>query len=275
VEKLAQTLFEHKYKKNRLFVDTKKIRSFADDLVRLLYPQLSKIQFQDQTDLEIHIHSLKQQLMAILNNLRLCNQIYKYDQIIAEFFGSLDTIEELLDEDAESIYEGDPAAHGVDEVIVCYPGFYAIAIYRFAHEFHKLNIPSLPRLLSEYAHQLTGVDINPGAKIGRRFCIDHGTGIVIGETAEIGNNVKIYQGVTLGALSVDKAFTGQKRHPTIEDNCVVYSNATILGGKTVIGANSVVGGNVWLTESVPPNSLVYQKSEIHLKSNKKKSPIEE
>ena len=131
-----------------------------------------------------------------------------------------------------------------------------------------MNIPSLPRLLSEYAHQKTGIDINPGAKIGSRFFIDHGTGIVIGETTEIGNNVKIYQGVTLGALSVDKVLTGHKRHPTIEDNCIVYSNATILGGKTVVGKNSIIGGNVWLTESVPPGSLVYHKSEVQLKPSR-------
>ena len=135
-----------------------------------------------------------------------------------------------------------------------------------------MNIPSLPRLLSEYAHQKTGIEIHPGATIGSHFFIDHGTGTVIGETTEIGNNVKLYQGVTLGALSVEKNLSGRKRHPTIEDNCVIYSNATILGGKTVIGKNSIIGGNVWLTESVPPGSLVYHKSEVQLKAQAARGP---
>ena len=267
---LAAGLFERKYRENRVFLQIDRIRKFADDLVRLLYPQLNRVQFVDQTDLEIHIHGLRQQLMFVLNNLRLCDKLFDYDHIVETFFRSLATIEAQLDGDAKSIYEGDPAANSVDEVILCYPGFYAIAIYRFAHELYKMNIPSLPRLLSEYAHQITGIEINPGAKIGSNFCIDHGTGIVIGETTEIGSNVKLYQGVTLGALSVEKVLSGQKRHPTIEDNCVIYSNATILGGKTIIGKNSVIGGNVWVTESVPAGSLVYHKSEVQLKPQRER-----
>jgi len=171
--------------------------------------------------------------------------------------------------DAQAIYDGDPAAESIDEVIIAYPGFLAISIYRFAHELYLLKIPLLPRLLSEYAHQVTGIDINPGAKIGDSFFIDHGTGIVIGETAEIGNNVKIYQGVTLGAMSVEKELAKMKRHPTIEDNVIIYSQAVILGGDTRIGHDSVIGGNVWLTQSVPPHSVVYHTSEVKVRKNGK------
>ena len=169
--------------------------------------------------------------------------------------------------DAKAICKGDPAAKSVDEVILAYPGFSAISIYRLAHELYKLNIPLLPRIFTEYAHQLSGVDIHPGAQIGKSFFIDHGTGIVIGETTKIGNNVKLYQGVTLGALSVNKDLAEIKRHPTIEDDVVIYSNAVILGGKTTIGKGSVIGGNVWLTRTVPANSQVFHRSEITFKDN--------
>jgi serine O-acetyltransferase len=162
--------------------------------------------------------------------------------------------------DAEAINLGDPAAESLDEVILAYPGFSAIAIHRLAHALHGLRVPIFPRLLGELAHQMTGIDIHPGATIGSSFAIDHGTGIVIGESAVIGNNVKIYQGVTLGALSVKKSLARSKRHPTIEDNVVIYAQAVILGGDTVIGHDSVIGGNVWLTHSVPPYSHVQQES---------------
>ena len=151
-----------------------------------------------------------------------------------------------------------------------YPGFYAISIYRVANLMHRLNVPFIPRILTEIAHSKTGIDIHPGARIGRSFFIDHGTGIVIGETTVIGDNVKIYQGVTLGALSVNKGEANSKRHPTIEDNVVIYSGATILGGETVIGRDSVIGGNVWLTNSVLPGSIVYHKSEISIRD---KNPL--
>ena len=147
-----------------------------------------------------------------------------------------------------------PAAKSREEVIRTYPGFYAVAAYRIAHQLHLLGIQGIPRIITEHAHSKTGIDIHPGAKIGNHFCIDHGTGVVIGETSVIGNHVKIYQGVTLGALSVNKEDATKKRHPTLEDNVVVYAGATILGGGTVIGRGSVIGGNVWLTESVPPDT---------------------
>jgi serine O-acetyltransferase len=164
--------------------------------------------------------------------------------------------------DAEAIFEADPAARSVDEVILTYPGFYAIAIYRVANALYRLGTPLLPRLLAEVAHQRTGVDIHPGATIGRRFVIDHGTGVVIGETTLIGEGVKLYQGVTLGALQVQKELADKKRHPTIEDGVVVYANATILGGGTVVGRGSIIAGNAFITHSIPPESLVTRRSEV-------------
>lgn len=168
--------------------------------------------------------------------------------------------------DAQAIADGDPASVSVEEVYLAYPGFYAIAIYRLAHPLHLYRVPLVPRLMTEYAHGKTGVDINPGAQIGLSFFIDHATGVVIGETAVIRDHVKIYQGVTLGALYVAKDLQQTKRHPTIEDRVTIYANATILGGNTVIGANSVIGGNAWVTQSVPPNSKVYHHPEIHIKT---------
>lgn len=170
-----------------------------------------------------------------------------------------------LNLDAEATVNCDPASLSIEEVYMAYPGFYAIAIYRLAHELYKEGFPLVPRLMTEYAHRQTGVDINPGAQIGDSFHIDHGTGVVIGETAIIKNHVKIYQGVTLGGLFVAKNLQRTKRHPTIEDNVTIYANATILGGETVIGENTVIGGNAWLTKSVPANSTVFHTPEIKIK----------
>lgn len=178
----------------------------------------------------------------------------------------LPKILEKLNLDALAIVECDPASLSVEEVYMAYPGFYAIAIYRLAHELYKAGFPLVPRLMTEYAHRQTGVDINPGAKIGESFFIDHATGVVIGETAIIKNHVKIYQGVTLGALYVAKNLQKTKRHPTIEDNVTIYANATILGGETVIGKNSIIGGNAWITASVPANSTVFHSPEIKIKT---------
>lgn len=175
------------------------------------------------------------------------------------FMNSLLDIRNLLLGSAEAILEGDPASDSIQEVIYCYPGFYAISNYRIAHLFYQMNLKFLARLITEDAHRSTGIDINPGAQIGKRFFIDHGTGIVIGETCIIGDNVKLYQSVTLGALSLKKGnrLKGQKRHPTIEDNCTIYSSAAIFGGDTIIGEDSTIGANVFLTHSVPKHSLVY------------------
>ncbi len=168
--------------------------------------------------------------------------------------------------DAEATERNDPAAQSLEEVFLAYPGFFAISIYRVSHEMYKMKIPILPRMMSEFAHSYTGTDIHPGATIGESFFIDHATGIVIGETVIIGSEVKIYQGVTLGAFHITKSMAAVKRHPTIEDNVTIYANATILGGDTVIGKNSVVGASVWLTKSVPPNSFVSYNSDIKIKT---------
>ena len=183
-------------------------------------------------------------------------------EIVAEFIGRLPGIKSFLVKDIEALYEGDPAAKSFDEVLLCYPGFYAISIYRLAHELYCLKVPLLPRMMTEYAHEKTGIDIHAGASIGEYFFIDHGTGIVIGETTVIGNRVKLYQGVTLGAKSFELDENGNpvkniKRHPNVGNNVVIYANATILGGETTIGDNCVIGASVWLTSSVEPGSLVY------------------
>ena len=185
----------------------------------------------------------------------------------SQFFDALPELYKKLLKDAEAILQSDPAAKSIGEVMAAYPGFYATVVYRLSNQLWKQGITLLPRLFSEYAHSKTGIDIHPGAEIGEAFSIDHGTGIVIGETTIIGDNVKIYQGVTLGALNVSKDKASMKRHPTIEDNVIIYSGATILGGDTIIGKGSVIGGNVWITNSVPSNSVVYHKSEIHVKDN--------
>ncbi|MES2645685.1 MAG: serine O-acetyltransferase EpsC [Bacteroidota bacterium] len=176
-------------------------------------------------------------------------------------FAKMDAICTNLRQDAELILHFDPAAYSLEEVIVTYPGFRAITIHRVAHELYKMHVPIIPRMMSEWAHSSTGIDINPGAIIGQPFFIDHGTGVVIGETSVIGNNVKLYQGVTLGALNVRKEDAKNKRHPTIEDNVVIYANSTILGGETIIGHDSVIGGNTWITESILPYSVVYHQQE--------------
>jgi len=184
------------------------------------------------------------------------------EKIKNEFISSLVSTKGILLKDAEFILQSDPAAKELAEVIAVYPGFFAIFCHRVAHTLYELSVPLVPRMITEYAHVKTGIDIHPGARIGSPFSIDHGTGIVIGETTIIGNYVKMYQGVTLGALSVDKSKALTKRHPTIEDNVILYAGCTILGGETVVGRNSIIGGNVWLTESVGPYTVVYHKSEI-------------
>lgn len=186
-------------------------------------------------------------------------------QIIDRFLAVLPTVATSLTADAHFIHAGDPAAASIDEVILAYPGFFAIAAYRLAHHLELESVPVIPRLMTEYAHQRTGIDIHPGARIGAPFFIDHGTGVVIGETTQIGDRVKVYQGVTLGALSVSKEDAHAKRHPTIGNDVILYASAVILGGDTEIGAGSIVGGNVWLTESVPAGSVVYRSAEIRVK----------
>jgi len=185
------------------------------------------------------------------------------------FLEKLPEVKRKIELDALATEQNDPACKSLDEIYLAYPGFHAIAIYRLSHELFKLNLPVVSRMMSEYIHGITGIDIHPGATIGKSFFIDHGTGIVIGETSIIKNNVKIYQGVTLGGLSIKKNLAQVKRHPTIEDNVTIYANATILGGDIVIGANSIIGANVWITQSVPENSVVTYQSEIKISTRKK------
>lgn len=188
-----------------------------------------------------------------------------------DFMESIPDLYCSLKKDAEAIFNNDPASRSVEEIYLAYPGFFAIATYRMARVFHKLGLPLIPRLMTEYAHHVTGIDIHPGATIGESFFIDHGTGVVIGETTEIHNNVKVYQGVTLGALTVKKQDQNVKRHPTIEDNVTIYANATILGGETVVGENSIIGGNTWLTASVPKNSVVTHNHKVEVYTKRSKS----
>ncbi|MBX2921475.1 MAG: serine acetyltransferase [Chitinophagaceae bacterium] len=235
-------------------------QEWISNLIALLFPVNADKPFTTLDIMEIGL-----QLRHLLSPLE--NVISSVDDAANTFFSRVPDIFEELQKDAQGILAFDPAAHSIEEVFAAYPGFYAVAVYRFSHELYKLKIPVLPRLISEYAHSITGIDINPGAEIGSGLFIDHGTGVVIGETCVIGNNVKIYQGVTLGALNVSKIQAHIKRHPTIGDNVVIYSGTTILGGKTIIGHDSIIGGNVWLTESVPPYSLVYHKSEVRVRSN--------
>lgn len=212
---------------------------------------------------------------VLVENMSVLLGIDRAKQVADAFLDKLPRMQEQLYGEAAVFGRNDPAANSMDEVIISYPGFFALTVHRISHEFYKLSVPIIPRLFSEYAHSKVGIDINPGAKIGDSFYIDHGTGIVIGETTVIGNNVKIYQGVTLGALFVTKGMNNKKRHPTIEDNVVIYAGATILGGTTTIGHDSVIGGNAWLTGSVPPYSLVQQTSEIRIRSVlDKNDPIE-
>ncbi len=233
------------------------VSALIDSTLAVLFPHYSGDCTPNREALAARVDVIEESIK------RLCEPVLGSEKELAaltsSYTGQLPDFHALLKEDAEAICKGDPAASSVDEVILAYPGFLAIAVYRIANWMHLRKVPVVPRMITEYAHRLTGVDIHPGATIGRSFVIDHGTGVVIGETTVIEDNVKIYQGVTLGALSVAKSLANKKRHPTIERDVVIYANATILGGQTVIGAGSVVGGNVWLTESVAPGSRVYHK----------------
>lgn len=206
----------------------------------------------------------RRQLHRLLKSLNGADKNTRKD-LVRCFYESIPQLKQTLHADAAFIADNDPAASCIDEVVMTYPGFFAIMVYRLAHKLHLLGIPLIPRVMTEYAHSVTGIDIHPGATIGDAFCIDHGTGIVIGESAIIGKRVKIYQGVTIGALSVKKEQASMKRHPTIEDDVIIYAGSTILGGDTVVGRQSIVGGNVWLTESLPARTIVYQQPNNHIR----------
>ncbi len=243
-------------------ITIKEAGAFLERVMGVLFPHYSGVALPDADAVETALTDLRKALLAFL--CCATGDSGKDSEEIADaFIEMLPAIADAVCLDAEALLEGDPAAGSLSEIIMAYPGCYAIAAYRIAHPLYQWKIPLFPRLISEYAHRVTGIDINPGAVIGKSFFVDHGTAIVIGETAIIGDNVKIYQGVTLGALRVDQEYRGTKRHPTVEDNVVIYANATILGGDTVIGHDSVIGGNVWLTQSVLPYSRVmYRSSDI-------------
>ena len=251
----------HKHQHVESVPSNREITAWALHLIRLLFPEQSRQVFTGIDQLHDEFLALQKELCLIMNATKACqegdNEGFAHD-----FFSQLPKLYELLNTDIQAIFSGDPAAHSEFEVVRTYPGFFAISFYRLAHSLYRHDVPLLPRILTEYAHSKTGIDIHPAAQIGEYFYIDHGTGIVIGESCIIGKHVKLYQGVTLGALSVAKSMAFTKRHPTVEDNVVIYSGATILGGDTVIGANSTIGGNVWLTKSVLPDSTVYHKPAI-------------
>ncbi len=246
---------------------TPPLRAMAEELVlralALLFTQFAR-------DLRLTSHNLQRNprtdaeaFEALLHDvLSIVLPAGRVEAVAEEFLNALPAVHDLLEDDAMAILAGDPAAESRDEVIQAYPGFLAIAVHRLAHEFYIRGVKNLPRLISEWAHRDTGIDIHPGATIGRSFAVDHGTGVVIGETSVIGTGVRIYQGVTLGALAVSKQLAHKKRHPTIGNDVVIYANATILGGNTEIGNGSIIGGNVWLTHSVPARSMVQFSSRV-------------
>jgi len=235
-----------------------RIKDIIEEFTKRIFYSL----FDEQKVQEKELKNIKKLFIEISKQLN----IHEGEYIWNKFISQLAIIRIRLDLDALSAYKNDPAAKSLQEVYLAYPGFQAIAIYRISHELFLLDTPIIPRMMSEYAHGLTGTDIHPGASIGDSFFIDHATGIVIGETAVINNNVTIYQGVTLGGIQVKKSLSTTKRHPTIEDNVTIYANATILGGDITIGANSIIGANVWITKSIKKNSIVTHYSEIKIKS---------
>ncbi len=244
------------------------IGNWAQALLNLIFPERGASTNYNHEALKGLFFERKEELQLILKSTRDCHPD-RHKEMAETFFERLPEVYRKLSTDIQSVIDGDPAAKSEFEIIRCYPGFFAISMYRFAHELQRLAVPYIPRIITEYAHTITGIDIHPAADIGEYLYIDHGTGLVIGETTVIGNHVKLYQGVTLGALSVDKTKSDTKRHPTIGNHVVIYSGATILGGSTVIGDHSVIGGNVWLTKSVPANSTVYHQAEIKIKETKK------
>jgi serine O-acetyltransferase len=259
---MSEEFYLHIFNKQRdieAVPSNEEVAEWAIGLMNLIYPE--RVTSPDYSINEIKRLFIRQQnaLVNILNATKACENSDN-EQIAAQIFEQLPELYRKMNTDISAIMEGDPAAKSEFEIIRSYPGFLAIALYRIAHAILKADVPIIPRILTEYAHSITGIDIHPASSIGEYLYIDHGTGLVIGETTVIGNHVKLYQGVTLGALSVEKYMANTKRHPTIEDHVIIYSGATILGGETVIGHNCVIGGNVWLTKSVPAGSTVYHQS---------------
>ena len=245
-------------------------RKFLDNLVNTLFPIRKNCEF-DKEVISSELDTLAGELKELLDSFSKSLD-RPPSELVDDFFTRVPGAFEELACDAITVTQLDPAATCLEEIILCYPGFYAITVYRMAHILYKLKIPVLPRIMAEYAHEKTGIDIHPGAQIASPFFIDHGTGIVIGETAHIGKEVRIYQGVTLGALTVEKHMANTKRHPTIEDHVVIYAGSTILGGNTVVGHHTVVGGNTWITESILPHSVVYRNHRVEVKDRKDFNP---
>ncbi len=230
---------------------------FALRTLTLLFPQFARARNGVIASVRDDAAALEALLVEAITPL-----VSHASDVAAAFTNRLPAVHDTLKSDVEAILSGDPAAETEDEVVLAYPGFLATAVHRFAHELYTLRVPVFPRVVSEWSHRETGIDIHPGATIGRSFAIDHGTGVVIGETSVIGDRVRIYQGVTLGALAVSKRLAHTKRHPTIGNDVVIYANATILGGTTTVGDGSIIGGNVWMTGSVPPRSVVQFSSRV-------------
>ena len=256
-----QDFYEYLFVKHKEAIDMPRnvrIWEWARDVFRLLFPERNSKKLQSIDALKASFKMLENEFLDLLLKTQDCKDC-NHQAIVSNFFDAIPSLYEWMTKDAEVIYDGDPAAQSLHEVIRTYPGFLATCIYRMAHHLWQEKLPLIPRILSEYAHERTGIDIHPGATIGKFFHIDHGTGLVIGETCTIGDYVKLYQCVTLGALSVEKALAGTQRHPTIEDHVIIYSGATILGGNTKIGHHAIIGGNVWLTNSVEPYTKVYHQ----------------
>lgn len=238
-------------------------QEFGPFVLGVLFPHFNRAPTMGEAAVRSELSSIAERLAALEKAILVLQPTAPVNgKLVDDFLARLGEVHATLEADAQAILDGDPAAKSYDEVVLTYPGFYAIAVFRIAHLLFELGLPLLPRFMTEFAHEKTGIDIHPGATIGKRFCIDHGTGIVVGETTRIGDGVKLYQGVTLGAHTVEKALADRKRHPTIEDEVVIYAGATILGGTTVVGHHSVIAGNAFLTQSVPANSVVTRKSEV-------------
>ncbi|MGA6121571.1 serine O-acetyltransferase [Sphingobacterium anhuiense] len=254
--------YEHIYQKQLEVFEmpsNKKISGWAVGILDLLFPERNAGGIKSVEEVQLAFQQAELELEQLLSKSKAC-EACDHSLVARDFFQSLPQLYELMCSDADALIAGDPAAKNQREVIRTYPGFFAISIFRIANRLHRLGVPLIPRILTEHAHSKTGIDIHPAATIGHHLYIDHGTGLVVGETCVIGNYVKLYQGVTLGALSVEKILCNVKRHPTIEDHTIIYSGATILGGDTVVGHHSVIGGNVWLTNSVEPYTTVYHQA---------------
>jgi len=254
-----EDFYNHLYQKQLEVQDmpsNKRIAEWAINVLHLLFPERNSKSFESVAEIKLAFEQAEVELFELLLKTKACSHCDNRE-VAAIFFTELPKIYNCMLTDAQAIMAGDPAARSIREVIRTYPGFTAICIYRIAHQLWLLGVPLIPRILTEHAHSKTGIDIHPGAKIGEYLYIDHGTGLVIGETCIIGNHVKLYQGVTLGALSVAKSMVDTQRHPIIEDYVIIYAGATILGGETVVGHHSIIGGNVWLTNSVEPYTTVY------------------